>query len=187
MIEYIGDLSAADARVLAREGARTSSLLEFGVGGSTHIFAQTLAPDARFVSVDTDAGWIEKTKSNLRRLQIGRSVRFLSYAGLSALDGPWETIFVDGLTRLRLDFARRHWGRLLPGGRMLFHDTRRPGDASNVATLLKENFLSVGSIGVNIDESNISVMVKREPVKYVDWNVVEGGSSLHTVRRVNGD
>jgi hypothetical protein len=65
------------------------------------------------------------------------------------------------------------WPLLRVGGVMMFHDTRRPGDMRNVLDLVASAFLSVESVSCNAEHSNITVVRKKAPEPYVDWNLVE--------------
>jgi hypothetical protein len=59
MKKFVGDLSLQDAELLERYVTRAKAVLEFGVGGSTQIIAQSIPEGAKFASIDTDPSWID--------------------------------------------------------------------------------------------------------------------------------
>lgn len=169
-LRFVGDLSIEDARVL-EEHARGKTVLEFGVGGSTQIFAQRATS---VVSVDTDAGWIARTQGNLRLLPEAAPVTFYLY-DVFAFEGLYDIVFVDGLIAKRLEFAEKAWKCVKPGGTMVFHDTRRFEYFREAAWVLQLYFSEVWNVGVNVMDSNLTVIRKREkPLHYVNWNYSEG-------------
>jgi len=179
MIPYIGDLSRADATLLAHLARDAGNILEFGVGASTQLFAAYGAQ--RVTSVDTSAEWIAKTKRNLAMLGIERPVRFVLYDEFEPVE-RFDLVFVDGLNELRLPFAFRTWSALAPGGRMAFHDTRRSeahgaaetSDVSNVCSVAQLHWLEIRRIDVNRWRSNTTVITKRVPLVLENWNRTEG-------------
>jgi predicted O-methyltransferase YrrM len=174
-LRYIGDISREDAALLARSAAGARRILEFGAGASTQVLAQSAAEGAEIVTVETKPQWVERTRENLRLLGIPREVRFVPYRGFwRAVEGPFELIFDDGPDRLRAEFAERAWPMLAVGGCMLFHDTRRPRDARVALRQVERVFLEVASVQLNPEGSNLIVVRKQSPQKYVDWNVAEG-------------
>lgn len=182
-IPFVGDLSRADAELLAELGRQSKRIVEFGAGGSTQIFAQVAPPGATILSVETDSEWIKRTRSNLRRLGVER-VRFMSFVGWqiacaekfppSFADSEFDLIFNDGARDLRRLFATEAWVKLAIGGRMLFHDTRRPNDILNVIALVNEHFLEISEISLNLHGSNITQVIKKAPEPYQNWNSEEG-------------
>lgn len=181
---YIGDLSSQDAAVLAGAARCSASILEFGVGASTQIFAQYASPRARIVSLDTCEDWIARTAAVLRAMQLGSAVTFHDYAGwtqeqeLAAPQPCYDLLFDDGIDDLRLDFALRAWPWLKAGGRLIFHDTRRSRDWANVLRFASVAYLEISSIEANKDGSNLTVVTKQPSVAYENWNIAEGRGPL---------
>jgi predicted O-methyltransferase YrrM len=174
-LRYIGDISRDDAQLLSRYAASARRILEFGAGASTQVLAQTAPEGAEIVTVETEKSWVERTRKNLERLGIARRIQFVRYRGFwRAVQGPFDFIFDDGVDRLRGDFAQRAWPLLAVGGALLFHDTRRPRDARTALRFVETVFLEVASVHLNAEGSNITVVRKQAPLRYVDWNVVEG-------------
>jgi predicted O-methyltransferase YrrM len=183
--KFVGDLSRADAELLERYASRAGRVLEFGVGGSTQIIAQSLPPGAVFVSLDTDPAWIAVTRERLGKLGVADRCRFVAHdEGWRAAvigDPPgaatFDLIFDDGIDELRRPFALESWPLLQPGGFMLFHDTRRFGDLVNVAWVMQTYFTEVEDVYVNqrVDgvSTNISVIKKKAAEPYVNWNHTE--------------
>jgi len=173
---FVGDLSVNDADILSKLSSGASRILEFGVGGSTQIFAQTAPEDASIISVDTDTGWISRTEENLVKLDACRRVKFLAYDKMLAeIEGrQFDLIFDDGRDDLRLEFARIAWDRLNVGGLLVFHDTRRIQDMANVLIVANEHYLEVDTIEVNVSNSNLTTIRKKVAEPYVNWNYVEG-------------
>jgi hypothetical protein len=181
---YVGDLSANDADLLARLSGTASAILEFGAGGSTQIFAQSAPEGARITCVETDRGWIERTRSVLRTMGRQHRVDFLEYSEWTGTrdvpgdEASFDIIFDDGIDALRADFAERAWSALAIGGKLLFHDTRRPRDVLNVLNFCARHFAEVESIELNTGSSNISILTKQFAGNYVNWNTAEGRDDL---------
>lgn len=179
---YVGDLSREDAQLLARLARDAGRILEFGVGGSTQIFAQAAPSYARIISLETEALWISKTEAVLEALGRRSMVEFRRYANWAAappaVPAEYDLIFDDGVAELRMDFARKAWPSLKIGGALLFHDTRRRADARNVFDFCNEHHLEVESVAVNAASSNLSVVRKKIAQPYVDWNKAEGRTKL---------
>lgn len=169
-IRFIGDLSLEDASILALYGKKSKSIIEFGAGGSTQILSQCL-PD-KFVSVETSKYWIERTKSNLDKINIKTPPEFKDY-GIYGEEN-YDLIFVDGIDDFRRDFAINHWKVLNFGGVMIFHDTRRFLDFQNVAWVAQLFYKEISRIDVNYENSNMTIIHKRDPLEYVNWNLNEG-------------
>lgn len=172
MIAFVGDLSVSDAKLLAALAAVSPRILEFGVGGSTQIFAQC-QPDT-LVSVDTDSGWIERTKDNLARIPHDRWTMpdFRLFDEPHA--GEFDLIFVDGAPDKRLEFALAAWPHLSVNGHMIFHDTRRFEYFKEAAWVMQAKFAEVRNVTVNPQESNLTFIGKGEPLQYENWNYAEG-------------
>lgn len=169
-IGFIGDLSNSDARTLY-EVARHKSVLEFGVGGSTQLFAQSAAS---VVSVDTDPVWVKRTKDNLALLPEHTLVDFQEF-DLFDYRGEYDVIFVDGTPDKRLEFAKAAWPCLKKNGTMIFHDTRRFEYFREVAWIVQLHFAEISSVDINKNDSNLSLIHKRvAPKHYENWNEVEG-------------
>lgn len=181
MKKFVGDLSVQDAELIERYASRAKAVLEFGVGGSTQILAQSIPEGAKLVSIDTDPAWIDVTRVRLGKLGVQDRCRFLAYEGwmpgAMAVSTRFDLIFDDGVDHLRRPFALESWPLLEPGGFMLFHDTRRFGDFVNVAWVIQSYFEEVEEVYCNqrVDgvSSNISVVKKKAREPYVNWNVSE--------------
>lgn len=176
--EFIGDLSLQDADVLAKYAKKSKLILEFGVGGSTQIFAQSL-PEY-LLSVETSTDWIKRTQEKLAMIENKTNPVFCDYDSIlyHIQNKLFDLIFVDGIDYLRPDFAARTWNFLVPGGVMIFHDTRREGDFVNLCNLATKHFneikrIEVNEAGSNDVASNISVIHKKVKEDYVNWNWVE--------------
>ena len=178
MIDYIGCVSREDAKVLRLLAEQADRLLEFGSGASTQIF-RAYCPGAVY-SVETDAAWIAKTLANLRKLNLA-GVDFRLYAEFVPM-GTYDVIFVDGVDERRLEFAIAMWPYLDVDGVMAFHDTRRTkphglsktSDVQNVCALLERFSTEISGVSVNDSDSNTTLVFKRRPLTYVDWQKVEG-------------
>jgi predicted O-methyltransferase YrrM len=178
VIDYVGDLSRADARLLRALAEQSEFILEFGCGASTQIFA---AYGRRSVdAVETDPAWIEKTRRNLAALDIRRPVAFTSYLEFRPTRF-YDLVFVDGIDELRQAFALAIWPSLSVDGLMAFHDTRRTEphgestttDVQNVCAVIERYSTEIASVEFNRDDSNITVVAKRAPLPYEDWNLAE--------------
>jgi hypothetical protein len=171
--EFVGDLSVTDAKILYERASASRRILEFGVGGSTQIFAQCM-PRA-FVCVDTNANWIKRTKDNLSRISHDDwcAPQFVPY-DFFKFEGEFDLIFVDGAPEKRLDFAMRAWPLLAVNGRMIFHDTRRFEYFREAAWVIQSFFNEVSRVSININESNLTVIEKGPKLVYENWNETEG-------------
>jgi predicted O-methyltransferase YrrM len=173
MVPYIGDISKNDARLLAEFAHGSDKILEFGMGASTQVMAEAKRPEARFVSVETDPFWIQRTKDNFEKLGLDLGqVEWTTHDNTPRDD--WDFIFVDGVDNLRGIFAEVAWGHLKVGGHMAFHDTRRPHDLQQALVMALKKMGQVEAIAINMWDSNITVLRKREPLLYENWNEVEG-------------
>ena len=178
MKKYVGDLSLADAALIERYATRSLSVLEFGVGGSTQIIAQSLQSAARFLTIDTNNDWITVTRSRLQKLGVANRCQFITYKNwLKAVTGPFDLIFVDGVFSRRRAFAVRSWPLLAVGGFMLFHDTRRSKDIANVLAVIARNFEEIGAVHLNEPvggkTSNITTLQKKTREVRINWRRVE--------------
>lgn len=168
-IKFIGDLSLEDADILAGYAQHADSILEFGSGGSTQIFAQFNA--SCIISVETDQDWITLTKTRLKKLD--KTVEFIPYT--TEFNRSFDLIFVDGVDHLRRDFAIETWKYLKPNGIMVFHDTRRFQDFQNAAWIAQLYFNEIKRIDVNASASNgatsnMTILHKKQYEPYVNWN-----------------
>lgn len=172
-VEFIGDLSVQDAALLARLGGTCSHILEFGVGGSTQIFAQ--CKPVKLVCVDTDPTWVARTKDNLQRISHAdwTAPAFTPY-DLFKYEGVYDLIFVDGVPDKRLDFAMRAWPILDTGGKMVFHDTRRFEYFREAAWVIQSFFTEVARVDINTEDSNLTIIEKGPVRVYENWNLTEG-------------
>lgn len=176
-MRYIGDISSADARLLAGYARGAARILEFGAGASTQVLAQSCPDEATVLSVETEPAWIERTRQNFARLSIQKRVEFLSWRDWTqarATQAPFDLIFDDGKDNLRATFALQAFALLKVGGRLLLHDTRREQDLRNVVLVLKRHYLEIASVGVNEAGSNTTVITRKSPQPWVDWNREEG-------------
>lgn len=174
MIDYVGDVSREDAKLLRSLAERSDRILEFGCGASTQIFAAY----GRGVvhSVETHPEWIAKTRRNLASLGIERPVHFHQVAGFQP-EGQYDLVFVDSIDELRQHLALMAWPFVSVGGAMCFHDTRRTkphgesltSDVQNVCALIERYSPEIEFIALNEDDSNTTVVTKRAPLLYVDW------------------
>jgi spermidine synthase len=176
--KFIGDLSLQDADVLANYGKRSPVILEFGVGGSTQLFAQC-KPEKLF-SVETDPAWVNLTKSRLAKIEDKTDPLFLTYNDFSSVTEThkFDLIFVDGVDNLRRDFAIKTWSSLKDNGVMIFHDTRRHQDFQNAAWVAQLYFNELEWMDVNcrasdFKSSNMTVLFKKPHEPYVNWNHAE--------------
>jgi predicted O-methyltransferase YrrM len=175
---YVGDLSVQDVNVLSSLCQGASSILEFGVGASTQIFAQVAPRHAKIISVETEPGWITRVRAILEIMTLDSRVQFSSYdEWLETTKEKFlvshDLIFDDGVDNLRADFADRSWPLLKIGGSLVFHDTRRIGDFMNASRFCQQHYLEVSCIQINAHSSNLTVVTKKLAEPYVNWNVVE--------------
>lgn len=169
-IKFIGDLSVEDAKVLVELGKKAKVILEFGVGGSTQIFAQ--CKPKTLVSVETDPSWISLTQKRLSQLSDITHPAFVNYG--QHPNNQYDLIFVDGVDHLRKQFAIDTWSQLTVNGVMVFHDTRRFQDFANAAWIAQLYFNEISRVDVNVNNSNLTVIYKKEHQPYVNWNYTEG-------------
>jgi predicted O-methyltransferase YrrM len=176
-LRYVGDLSREDAEILAELASTANRILEYGVGASTQILAQSVAPGADVLSLDTDDYWIYRTRAILEEMVPGHRVRLQRFERLTELDdlidGSFDLIFDDGHDDLRLEFGLASWRMLKTGGRFVLHDTRRRGDVANVLFLAARYFREIERIDLNPSASNVSILHKCVRKPYVDWNKEE--------------
>lgn len=174
-VKFIGDLSLQDAEVLYTIGQKSSSILEFGCGGSTQIFSQ--CNPTTLYSLETDPLWVDVTSKRLQKVS-GSPVTFIDQIN-KIPDTMFDLIFVDGVDYLRKQFAIDTWSKLQVGGVMIFHDTRRFQDFQNAAWVAQLYFNEISKIEVNAPgsdgkSSNMTILYKKQYEPYVNWNHVEG-------------
>lgn len=172
--KFIGDLSLQDADILVQYADQSRDILEFGSGGSTQLLSQSAVNS--IISIETNASWIEKTQKKLQTLNTAHKVTFLPYT--DQFYQEFDMIFVDGVWNLRQQFATETWKNLRVGGVMLFHDTRRDFDFENMLLVSRRFYTEISAIDVNArasdgQSSNISVIHKKSPEPYVNWNETE--------------
>ena len=61
-----GDISRADAIVLAQTTRKSENILEFGIGGSSYIIHQNASQYASILHIETEEPWNEHVKETLR-------------------------------------------------------------------------------------------------------------------------
>jgi predicted O-methyltransferase YrrM len=164
--------------VLCAYGKEAKTILEFGVGGSTQLFAQC-KPEL-LCCVETDPAWVELTKTRLAKIADKTDPVFFLYGISPRIDqgDEFDLIFVDGVDHLRLEFAIKHWPCLAENGVMIFHDTRREQDFKNAAWVAQMFFNEIEHIEINTKasngkNSNITVIHKKAYEPYVNWNYEE--------------
>lgn len=177
-IKFVGDLSLEDADLLVYYAQQSPAILEFGVGGSTQLFAQ--CKPKLLISLDTNLEWIEKTKSRVAQLKSKTDPQFYFYDDFFSLaqKPKFDLILVDGIDYLRREFAIEAWSLLDENGVMIFHDTRRFQDFQNAAWVaqLYHNEISeikVNEAASNEESSNLTVIYKKKLEPYVNWNLSE--------------
>jgi len=175
-MKFIGDLSKYDASVLEKYGKWAQTILEFGMGGSTQILAQSLRDGHHLWSMDTDPVWISRTKTNLDTLKVQEDKYTLLDYNLS-LEGThgymFDLIFDDGVDNERFPFGLCAFKRLKLGGWFLMHDTRRRGDMRNFLDLVMAYKDEISEVKINMNNSNISGFMRKVAEPYVDWNKAE--------------
>jgi len=85
-LRYVGDLSREDSEMLAALAREARRILEYGVGASTQIFAQSAAPGTDVLSLDTEDYWIHRTRAILEEMVPGHGVRLHRFQRLTELD-----------------------------------------------------------------------------------------------------
>lgn len=169
-MSFVGDLSLEDANYLAGLAKLSPRILEFGVGGSTMIFAQSFPQ--KLVSVETDQSWIDRTSLRMRQIEKKTSPEFHLWPRWPK--EQFDLIFVDGVDAHRREFALDTWDSLSENGVMVFHDTRRLQDFQNAAYLAQLHHNSICRIEVNAHQSNLTAIFKQPHQPYINWNYSEG-------------
>jgi len=158
-MNYLGDLSKHDYKVLKDLALNSKNILEFGIGASTQILRNF--SDGNLTSLETSPFWIDITKQNLNFLSIKKEVNFLSYEEFNPTSEQYDLIFNDGIDSLRNEFGIKSWQNLKIGGIIAYHDTRRRQDVQNVIDLVNNFKEEVESVIFNKDYSNITIVKKK--------------------------
>jgi hypothetical protein len=180
-LKWIGDLSLQDAHLLHHYILTTNgNIIEFGVGGSTQIIAQTMKGSRKLISIDTSPEWMELTERVLKLLKC-KNYFFVHWeqwskrSGLSNLDVG--LIFNDGYVELREQFGIDTWPLLMPGGLMIFHDTRHLSVIRNITRLIEVYHNEIEDVRLNEKwhgcSSNMTAIRKKNHEPYVNWNHIE--------------
>ena len=172
-LKWSGDLSLEDSDLLANYARRSKKILEFGSGGSTQIFSQLCK---NVISVETSSSWVDIVKKRLYNISPDLLVTFKNYS--DTIYEAFDLIFVDGITEKRLEFSLKHWHCLNYGGKILFHDTRKPQHKDILKSFIIYHIEEIDVINFNErasnnKESNITSIKKRKKLKYVNWQEVE--------------
>ncbi len=112
------------AEIIRRGGIR---VLEFGAGWSTLWLAERAYS---LLSVETDIKWFrsiteELMASGLRHASIRFARPEIYRKAITASDGKFDIVLVDGLESTRFDAAIIGWDALRQGGWLLFDDAQR--------------------------------------------------------------
>ena len=197
-LKWVGALSLEDADVLAKFGKESTSILEFGVGGSTMIFAQTLINKGSVISLDTSTLWITEVKKRMSLIGKHAPVEFHLIEDIPLLKASgcnFDLIFIDGRGVQRLEIALSTWEMLTPNGVMLFHDTRKQQDVLMVQDFIVQKITDIECVQYNIPASNgkdscITVITKRQlpfqmhRYQYIDQQSEEEYRELWTFGRM---
>jgi predicted O-methyltransferase YrrM len=171
-MEYIGDISKNDFLVLKELASKSMNILEFGVGASTQIILNYSFGNV--TSIDTSDDWIELTKKNLAYLDIKKPINFQKYENFKPIiDTKYDFVFNDGIDSLRNSFGVFIFEHIKVGGILAYHDTRRLRDIKNVSNLLHRYHNEIDLIEINKNQSNITLIRKKNYEPYEDWNIVE--------------
>jgi predicted O-methyltransferase YrrM len=178
VIPYIGCVSREDAEVLRLLAERADRILEFGSGASTQIFRAYCT--GAVYSVETDPEWIHRTLRNLHTLGLS-GVEFQMHDCFEP-SGEYGVIFIDNADELRVQSALNAWPYLAADGVMAFHDTRRTkahglsetSDVQNVCAIIQRFSPEIDSVTLNAMDSNTTLVCKREPLLYENWQATEG-------------
>lgn len=170
MIPYIGDISKADALVLKKWAEASTSILEFGCGASTQVLSKYA--NHKIISLETDEVWIDKTKKNIKLLEIENEPEFHEYHSYQPTK-QFDFIFNDGVDKYRRDFCFLYWKYLEVGGVLALHDTRRWQDYKNVIDFINAKYNEISKIELNDARSNISLIHKKKHQPYENWQEVE--------------
>lgn len=176
-INYVGDISKADASVLADWASNSFNIVEFGCGASTQVIAHYTK--GKVISIDTEPLWINKTVTHLQRLKIPEDkVRFCNYDQFwnefARFNGEYDFVFDDGVDNLRRKFGVFIWPFIKKGGWLALHDQRRRHDWDNAQAIINEFWQEIGTVYYNHRDSNITFIEKRQtPALYDNWQISE--------------
>ena len=180
-IAYIGDISKNDASVLARLASGALRILEFGPGASTQVMRHHASDETQMISTDHNQEWLDHQNGLLSEVGVKGVVQFVNYKSWRQVArslAPYDLILDDGDDSLRFDFAIGAWDLLAVGGTLLFHDTRRYWephcDVQNVCRFIFTKWADIERVDINVDDSNLTAIVKGSRRSYVNWNEVEG-------------
>jgi predicted O-methyltransferase YrrM len=173
-MKFIGLLSKQDAAVLEKYGKWAGKTLEFGMGGSTMIFAQS---GTQLWSFESDSNWLNRTRTNLELLGANPAkYKLLPYSRtIPGCEGElFDLAFVDGDADGRFPFAVEAFKRLKMGGWILFHDTRWKPDLRNMLDMMMVYQNEIDEVKLNMDHSNISGCRRKPAEPYYKWEDAEG-------------
>ena len=174
MIDYIGDISKADAEALSRWATNAKNILEFGCGASTQVMAE--ATKGKITSIDTEPAWIAKTEAHLERQGNRDKVTFHPWGLVPTGERSpeyYDFIFDDGVDHLRRVFGIQAWRELKVGGWLALHDQRRKADFDNSLAIINEFFTEVGTVHFNHAHSNITFIQKKVNEPWSNWQIDE--------------
>lgn len=144
----VGELSALDVGVLINLARQSHRVLEFGAGGSTTIWAQFCPPVSEVVSVETAPEWTHRTMDMLAKLDCASEVGFLLIDDWREHVRPrswYDLIFIDGASE-RIGVSEATWPLLMPGGKMVWHDTHGPPLGAMVFEWMAKHNLEIGDV-----------------------------------------
>ena len=157
-IQWVGALSLEDADVLAQKSKTALKILEFGPGGSTMIFLQSIDSNASVTCVETRQQWIEELQNRLDLIEHKSNnyefYRYKDFMNKEIREESFDLIFVDGEKTFREDFARKTWYLLKNGGEMMFHDTKRISYINSMMNVIRNKLFQIESVQFNIKASN---------------------------------
>lgn len=178
-IKWVGKLSLEDADLLAEYGSKSSSVLEFGVGGSTLILSQVV-PTNNIICIEEDKNWLDLTKRRLDHLGTLHKVNLHMYGtrNLFNEETKFDFMFIDGNWETRLSFVSKHWKYLTEGGVMMYHDTTRQKYLADVQSFITKRFTEIDHAIINAPASNGKssniTIVKKGKRPSLNWKYNEG-------------
>lgn len=173
MINYIGDISKADAQVLEMFGAISKEILEFGCGASTQVMAYYTG--GHITSIDTEQVWLDKTKVHLDRLLVEPDkYTLMKYTDFNPTQKEkYDFVFDDGADSMRRDFGINIWPFIKIGGYLALHDQRRKPDFDNALVIIDRYWMEVDIIYMNYMHSNITFIKKKKEERWSNWQIDE--------------
>lgn len=161
------DLSWRDHEVLLQE-TEGRDVVEFGCGGSTEYLARFCKT---LLSVDTDAGWLERAQRAVEALPQACPVRYQKVTTVPETLPKGDVHFIDGRCDLRPLWTKRAIEQSA-ARTLLVHDTRRPEPLCRMGFLLK--WPTTAWIERMEFEGNMLVIrLRAKPVRYENWNLTE--------------